>query len=195
MPIPQPDPVDSRERILSAARAVFAADGLDAQLETIAKAARVGVGTIYRRVGNKNDLIQEIAERHFGELVTRMSLALDDDDPWGAFSLEFRRSVAEYSTDRGFRELVLGSVNGSFGWARGSRPEHLEAAMRSWSATMEKVIDRLIARAHESGDLRADATGPLILRLSLALQSVAGFGDEAEQYRAISVVLDGLRAR
>ena len=185
----------TRERILEAARTVFAAEGLDAQLGAIARAAGVGVGSIYRRVGNKNDLIQEVASRHFATVVDRMSQALDAEDPWEAFSLEFRRSVAEYATDRGFRELVLGSVTGSFGWARGSQPEQLEAAMRSWNSQMEVVIDRLIGRAHESGDLRREATGPVILRLSLALQSVAGFGSTVEQDEAISIVLDGLRVR
>jgi AcrR family transcriptional regulator len=79
----------------------------------VAKRAGVGVASIYRRFGNKNDLTQELAER----------------------------------------------------------------------------------RAQESGDLRTDATGSLILRLSMALQSVAGLDDAAEHEKAISIVLDGLRAR
>jgi AcrR family transcriptional regulator len=186
---------DARERILDAAREVFAADGLDAHLGSIAAKAGVGVASIYRRFGNKNDLIQEVAARHFEAILARMSVAATADDPWEAFSLEFRKSVAEYASDRGFRELVLGSVTGSFGWARGSRPEKLETAMRDWSAQMEKVIDRLIGRASAAGDLRADATGPVILRLSMALQSVAGFGESDDHDKAISIVLDGLRAR
>ncbi|HEX4057152.1 MAG TPA: TetR/AcrR family transcriptional regulator [Galbitalea sp.] len=183
------------DRILEAAREVFAADGLDAHLGTIAARAGVGVGSIYRWFGNKNDLIQEVAAVHFETILSRMAAAATADDPWEAFSLEFRNSVAEYASDRGFRELVLGSVTGSFGWARGSRPEKLELAMRQWSAQMESVIERLIGRARAAGELRADATGSIILRLSLALQSVAGFGDAEEQERTISIVLDGLRPR
>ena len=194
--LPEPAEADDvTERIVLAAREVFAADGLDAQLGAIAQTAGVGIGSIYRRFGNKNDLIQEVASRHFAEISTRMSQALDSDDPWDAFSAEFRRSVAEYATDRGFRELVTGSVTGSFGWARGSGPESLEAAVRRWSSDMESVINRLIRRAQDAGALRTDATGPVILRLSLALQSVAGFGAESEHAQAISIVLDGLRAR
>lgn len=183
------------ERILIAAREVFAAEGLGAQLETVARRAGVGVGSIYRRFGNKNDLIQQLAETHFTELVARMSSALDDPDPWNAFSAEFRRSVAEYASDRGFRELVIGSVTGSLGWARGSEPEHLREAMRRWSSQMESVIDRLIGRARDAGSLRADAPGSVILVLSMALQSVSGLGPEADREKAITIVLDGLRAR
>jgi AcrR family transcriptional regulator len=182
-------------RILDAAREVFASEGLDAQLETVARRAGVGVGSIYRRYGNKNDLIQELAEARFAELVGRMSAALDDADPWEAFSTEFRRSVAEYASDRGFRELVIGSVTGSLGWARGSRPEKLQEAMRGWSAQMENVIDQLLGRARDAGTLRQDATGSVILILSMALQSVAGLGDAAGHDKAITIVLDGLRAQ
>jgi AcrR family transcriptional regulator len=183
------------ERILDAAREVFATEGLDAQLETIARRAAVGVGSIYRRYGNKNDLIQELAEARFAQLVQRMSAALDDPDPWEAFSAEFRRSVAEYASDRGFRELVIGSVTGSLGWARGSEPEKLETAVRQWSAEMETVIDRLIGRAKDAGTLRTDASGSVILILSMALQSVAGLGDASGHDKAITIVLDGLRAQ
>jgi AcrR family transcriptional regulator len=186
---------NASERILDAAREVFAAEGLDAQLETIARRAGVGVGSIYRRYGNKNDLIQELAEARFAQLVERMSTALDDPNPWDAFSTEFRRSVAEYASDRGFRELVLGSVTGSLGWARGSEPEKLEAAVRRWSDEMETVIDRLIGRAKDAGTLRADASGSVILILSMALQSVAGLGDTSGHDKAITIVLDGLRAQ
>ncbi|MCU1527992.1 MAG: hypothetical protein JWP75_1755 [Frondihabitans sp.] len=181
------------ERILSAAQHVFAAEGLTASLGDIARHAGLGVASIYRRFGNKDDLIQELADRRFSVLVQRMSLALDANDPWDAFSTEFRRSITEYSSDRGFRELVLGAVTGSFGWARGSDPDRLELAMHGWSVAMEEVIDRLIGRAQEVGALRSDVTGSVILQLSIALQSVAGLTDSADHEKAISIVLDGLR--
>jgi AcrR family transcriptional regulator len=182
------------QRILEAARVVFAAEGLDAQLETIARRAGVGVGSIYRRYGNKNDLIEEVADAHFTEIVQRMTAAIEEPDPWRAFSAEFRRSVAEYATDRGFRELVLGSVTGSLGWARGSEPDRLQAALSNWSARMEAVIDKLIDRARATGELRADASGSVILLLSMAMQSVSALGSQTDRETAISIVLDGLRA-
>ncbi len=184
---------DATERILRAAREVFATEGLDASLGDVARHAGVGVGSIYRRFGNKDDLIQELAERRFRSLVERMSAELDADDPWEAFSAEFRRSVAEYATDRGFRELVIGGVTGSLGWARGSEPDRLRAAMAKWGAEMESVIGRLIQRAQEAGTLREDVTGSVILELSIALQSIGGLGDGRDHEKAISIVLDGLR--
>ena len=190
----QPD--DARtptDRILDAAQEVFAAEGLGASLGDIAGRAGVGIGSIYRRFGNKDDIIQELADRRFSALIERMTSALDTDDPWDAFTTEFRHSIADYASDRGFRELVIGAVTGSFGWARGTQPTRLRSAMEHWSGQMEDVIGRLISRAQQSGDLRPDVTGPLILQLSIALQSISGLADRGEHERAITVVLDGLR--
>lgn len=181
------------ERILRAAREVFATDGLDASLGDIARHAGVGVGSIYRRFGNKNDLIQELAERRFAVIIDRVSSGLDAADAWEAFATEFRRSVAEYASDRGFRELVIGSVSGRLGWARGSEPDRLRAAMGKWGAQMEAAIDSLIQHAQEAGVLRPDVTGAVILELSIALQSIAGLGNDHNHERAIQIVLDGLR--
>jgi len=192
-----PEPLEetqtATERILEAAQEVFAAEGLEASLSDIALHAGVGVGSIYRRFDTKNDLIQELAARRFAGLVERMSAGLEDTDPWEAFSAEFRRSVAEYAADRGFRELVLSRVTGSMGWARGSEPDRLNAAMRKWGAAMESVIGRLITRAQKSGELRSDVDGSVILQLSIALQSTAGLAGPGQHEQAISIVLDGLR--
>jgi AcrR family transcriptional regulator len=190
-----PNDPGTTDRILAAAQEVFAAHGLDASLGEIAHVAGVGIGSIYRRFGNKDDLIQTLAERRFSEIVERMSHALDADDAWEAFATEFRRSVAEYASDRGFLELVIGSVTGSLGWARGSEPVRLRAAMKTWSAQVQNVIDRLITRAQAAGELRDDVTGSVIADLSIALQSITGLAEGHDHEKTIEIVLDGLRRR
>jgi AcrR family transcriptional regulator len=47
----------NRERVLDAARICMARKGTDAQVEEIARAADVGVGTVYRHFPTKDDLI------------------------------------------------------------------------------------------------------------------------------------------
>jgi AcrR family transcriptional regulator len=51
----------SRERVLAAAARVFAAEGLDAPMPAVAAAAGVGVGTIYRAFGSKEELVASLA--------------------------------------------------------------------------------------------------------------------------------------
>jgi AcrR family transcriptional regulator len=48
------------DRVLAAAAEVFAAQGLDATLADVARHAGVGVGTVYRRFANKDDLIHDV---------------------------------------------------------------------------------------------------------------------------------------
>src|SRR6266536_3319791 len=53
----------NRQQILLAARAAFAERGLEVTLDEIAQRAGVGVGTVYRRYSNKDELIDELFER------------------------------------------------------------------------------------------------------------------------------------
>src|SRR3979411_3179013 len=58
----------NRQQILLAARAAFAERGLTVTLDEIAQRAGVGVGTVYRRYANKDDLIDELYEDIIAEL-------------------------------------------------------------------------------------------------------------------------------
>jgi AcrR family transcriptional regulator len=57
---PRSDAQDNRERILDAARAVFAADGFDAPMREIARRAGVGPATVYRHFPAKATLAHEV---------------------------------------------------------------------------------------------------------------------------------------
>src|SRR5436305_11981059 len=50
----------NRERILAAAREVFAEHGPDAALEEVARRAAVGIGTLYRRFPDRAALIRQV---------------------------------------------------------------------------------------------------------------------------------------
>lgn len=55
------DAAEHRQRILAAARELFAEHGVEAvQMQQIARAAGVGQGTLYRRYANKGDLCMDL---------------------------------------------------------------------------------------------------------------------------------------
>jgi len=56
-------PLDNRERILDAARAVFAAEGLNVPMREIARHAGLGPATLYRRFPTKEVLATEACSR------------------------------------------------------------------------------------------------------------------------------------
>ena len=59
----------NREKVLKAARAVFAEQGRDAQMDDVARRAGVGVGTVYRHFPTKEALIEALMAEPF-ELIT-----------------------------------------------------------------------------------------------------------------------------
>jgi len=56
------DAVANRERILEAARIVFARRGLDAEVREIAEEAGVGIGTLYRHFGSREGLLMALKQ-------------------------------------------------------------------------------------------------------------------------------------
>lgn len=83
------------EHVLRAAREVFGELGYGAPMEDVARRARVGVGTVYRRFPSKDVLVRRIAEEETARLTDQARTALgQEDDPWAALSRFLRTSVA-----------------------------------------------------------------------------------------------------
>ncbi|KOT92826.1 TetR family transcriptional regulator [Streptomyces rimosus subsp. pseudoverticillatus] len=83
------------EHVLRAAREVFGELGYGAPMEDVARRARVGVGTVYRRFPSKDVLVRRIAEEETSRLTEQARTALgQEDDPWSALSRFLRTSVA-----------------------------------------------------------------------------------------------------
>ncbi|MBB5933748.1 AcrR family transcriptional regulator [Streptomyces zagrosensis] len=81
--------------MLRAAREVFGELGYGAPMEDVARRARVGVGTVYRRFPSKDVLVRRIAEEETARLTDQARAALrQEDEPWSALSRFLRTSVA-----------------------------------------------------------------------------------------------------
>src|SRR3981189_1098352 len=65
---PRVDAVRNRERVLEAAKAVFSAGGADASLEAVARAAGVGIGTLYRHFPTREALFEAVYRREVQQL-------------------------------------------------------------------------------------------------------------------------------
>ncbi len=83
------------EHVLRAAREVFGELGYGAPMEDVARRARVGVGTVYRRFPSKDVLVRRIAEEETARLTEQARSALgQEEEPWSALSRFLRMSVA-----------------------------------------------------------------------------------------------------
>ena len=77
------DAAENRELLLAAAARVFAEQGLGAGVEEIARAAGVGVGTLYRRFPTKDALIAELVQDVLARMLVVASAATEVPDGGG----------------------------------------------------------------------------------------------------------------
>ena len=174
----------NRQRILAAAREAFAEDGLSVTLDEIARRAGVGVGTIYRRFPDKEQLIDALFEDRMKEFAAEAERAMLADDPWTGLVSFMERATEQHACDRGFKEVAL---SGSHGLERVARAR----------ALMYPLVSKLVERAQADGSLRADVNPTDIPLLQLMLGSLSECTRNVDPdvwRRFLGIVTDGLRA-
>ncbi|HET9120034.1 MAG TPA: TetR/AcrR family transcriptional regulator [Solirubrobacterales bacterium] len=174
----------NREAVLAAAREGFGEQGLDCQMEDIARAAGVGVGTVYRHFPNKEKLVDALVQDRFERLAERTAEALKEDDPWEAWCDLMRWSAKLQADDRGLSELLA------------SRPLLGEAAAAK--AGLVELSDKLMRKAKRAGKMRKDLMVEDIPTMICGLSAVTGAADGSlsamNWERFLEVMLDGMRA-
>lgn len=137
------DARDNRERILDAARAVFAADGLDAPMREIARRAGVGPATLYRRFPTKELLVAEAFGDQMRACQTIVDEGLAAPDPWRGFRTVIERVCELHARDRGFTAAFMATF-----------PHAVDfGAIRAYSL---RSFAELVRRAKDAGALRPD---------------------------------------
>jgi AcrR family transcriptional regulator len=175
----------NRERVIEAARGCFAEYGLEAQMDDIADTAGVGVGTVYRHFPTKEALVGAIAEDRFRRLAEYAREALEESDPWKAFSDLMWRGARLQAEDRSVAQ-VMASQPGAMSKAANERSDLYEST------------SALIRRAQKAGVLRKDVVTddvPVIMcGLGRIIEGAGGDGPPASWERYLAIVMDGLRA-
>jgi AcrR family transcriptional regulator len=175
----------NRQLIIEAARTAFAEDGLSVTLDEIARRAGVGVGTVYRRFPDKEQLIDALFETRINELAAEAEAALLADDPWDGLVGFLERANQQHACDRGFKEVALSGVHG------------LERVARA-RQLMFPLVTQLVERAQADGSLRADVTPTDIPLLQLMLGSLSECTRDVDPdvwRRYLGIITDGLRTR
>jgi AcrR family transcriptional regulator len=177
------DARENRDRILAAARAAFAAEGVDVPVEAIAERAGVGMGTLYRRFPTKHDLVQAVIEESLDRFVVAAEQGLAEDDPWTGFTSFVERVLELHVENRALREVLAGTEHG-----------HARDEVRR---RVRPLVRRLIERAHADGSLRPDFAPedmPLVfMTAGRVLDAARGVAPDLWR-RYLGLLLDGLRA-
>lgn len=175
----------NRQKILDAASDLFAQRGLGVTLNDIAHHAGVGVGTVYRRFPDKNQLIDGLFEQRVQEMVALLNEAALDPDPWHGISSFLERGLELQASDRGLKELITGM------------PDGLERVSRIRDRLLPLGSD-LVRRAREAGQLREDIEPQDLPIVQLMLTTVIDAARDVDPdlwRRYLGIVLRGLSAQ
>ncbi|MET7517957.1 TetR/AcrR family transcriptional regulator [Streptomyces sp. NPDC005480] len=173
----------NRQRILTAAQQVFAQRGLDVTLDDIAHHAGVGVGTIYRRFANREELVEAIFDKEIQRVIEVAEEALTFEDPWDGLVHFFTTAGQDFADDRGLREVLLVGTHGK---------DRVAAARERLSPAISTVMER----AQQHGSLRDDIEVTDFPLIQMMLGTATQFSQTVSPglwERYLAVILDGLR--
>ncbi len=177
---PRADARRNRERVLAAARAAFASEGLSVSLDDIARRAGVGAGTVHRHFPTKDDLFLAVIADRLHALTHAAQALADAADPGAAFFAFFHQLA-----DDARQNLAISAAL--------TNPGDTGEAVRDAGKALEAALGVLVARAQDAGvvrrdidiaDLHAIIAGALLIEQRLPLGS---------RGRGLTIVADGLR--
>ncbi|MGW1837422.1 TetR/AcrR family transcriptional regulator [Streptomyces sp. NPDC002067] len=172
----------NRERLLDAARDAFATTPDHVRLDAIARAAGVGIGTLYRHFPTREALVEALYAAELDEVVADAPKLLDELEPAAALRAWMTRYAAFFRIKRGMSQTLRA------GWASGTI---------ATPATRERITETLalmLRSGAETGSLRADVDPEdvTVMLLGVFLSTTA---TETTQHvdRLLDLLVDALR--
>jgi AcrR family transcriptional regulator len=179
------DAVRNRAKVLDAARAAFAAEGLAVPLDEIARRAGVGAGTVYRHFPTKEALFEAVIADQLAALAEDAEArAAGGGDPGEQFFTFFATVIED-----GTRKADLADALTSAGVDL--RQETLASAGR-----LQRALAALLEGAQRAGAVRPDVDTMDLHALAagaLAAERKRASGPDAEPGRLTRIIADGLR--
>jgi AcrR family transcriptional regulator len=169
------------DKLINAARTSFAENGADASLEAIARAAGVGIGTLYRHFPSRQELIEAVYLEEV-ETLCRSADDLGDSPPWEALVGWLHGFVAYVATKRALSTELLASLG-------------MESdVFRRCHDAIREAGEPLLVRAQQAGVVRQDTEFLDLIRMVSGITMIK-FAEPDQIDRILGLALDGLRYR
>jgi len=154
------DAQENRDRVLEAARTLFAEAGLNVTMREVARRAGVGPATLYRRFPTKQHLVEASFSDELRRCRTIVEEACADPDPWRGLQAVVVRIGELNAGNRGFVDALV---------SRGD----IAALMSDHRARMVRDLAGLLSRAKAAGAVRAEVSLDDLVLLLLAGRGLA----------------------
>lgn len=179
---PRADAERNRLALIAAAKTAFSRDGATASLEDIARAASVGIGTLYRHFPTRDALIEEVYRQAIGQLGDAADRLIETHAPVDAIR-EWLMLFIDYMSTKRLMAGALSSLSGGAG--------HLYEGSGD---IMRSALERLVRHAEARGEIRAVAAPYDLLRAVAGILYVSPEDDWEPGARAmVDVLIAGLR--
>jgi AcrR family transcriptional regulator len=177
------DAVRNRTRVLDAAVAVFADEGVGASTETIAARAGVGIGTVFRHFPTKTALLGAVLAHMFDELKHAATAGLSAADPGSAFFSVLERILEHAATKKAVADALGGAA--------------MDIHRRAFIGGVRDAMSNLLARAQAAKAVRRDIGFDEVMAVIVGASRAADHagGNARLRQRSVAIILDGLRAR
>jgi AcrR family transcriptional regulator len=181
---PRVDAVRNRERVLEAAKRVFSAGGPDASLEAVARAAGVGIGTLYRHFPTREALFEAVYRREVEELADLAEKLKEQPDRLDGLRRWMRSNVRFVATKKGMLQALALAVD-----------KNSELFAYSFDR-LTQAVGGLLERAVAAGEIRDDISPEDVLRALVGMSYMHDQpGWQKSVLRLVDVFIDGLRSR
>ena len=181
---PRADAVRNRERVLEAAKVVFSAGGAEASLEAVARAAGVGIGTLYRHFPTREALFEAVYRREVQQLADLAEQLKQEAKPIDALRQWMRSIVKFVATKKGMSAALTLAVDKN------------SKLFSSSADRLARTVGGLLDRAIAAGEIRDDISPEDLLR---AVVGMCYMHDQpswqTSVLRLVDVFVDGLRKR
>ncbi|WP_163509672.1 TetR/AcrR family transcriptional regulator [Fodinicola acaciae] len=173
------------ERLLACAQEAFNAHGVDASLEDIARAAEVGIGTLYRHFPTRDALLEALMAERFQRAADSAGQLLSEPDPVDALRSWLREFIRGASAYRGLPESVMAVLTDP------------ESQLYASCHAMQESAAKLWQRAQKAGTVRKDVSAPdaFLMAAGISWAAERAAEDPARVERFLDVLIDGLRSR
>ena len=173
----------NRDRLLDAARDAFRHGGETVQLADVARAAGVGVGTVYRHFPTREALLETLAREHFEDLLNIADRSAEIADPYEALGVLLRDMLDQQMGQHGMSAVLTATVD--------VQPETTRAKSR-----LDLAVTAVLTRAQNAGRVRSDVSAADLRQLICGIELAQDRRDARARDRAylhLAVLLAGLR--